>query len=95
MNRPEINEKNTDELFDAFVALQTKEECRKFFEDLFTEVEIAALAERFQVAKLLLEGKTYVEIEEKTKASTVTISRVSKSISKGSDGYRYILEKIK
>lgn len=95
MNRTEFNKKNINQLFDAFIALENREECQRFFDELYTEGEVAALAERLQVAKLLLQNKTYVEIEEETKASTVTISRVSKSIAKGLGGYKYILEKIK
>lgn len=83
-----------DELFRAILALETEEDCYRFFEDICTINEIHSLAQRFQVAKLLYEHKTYNEIEELTKASTATISRVNKCLVYGADGYRRILERI-
>jgi len=83
-----------DELFKAILALETEEDCYRFFEDVCTINEIHSIAQRLHVAKLLYEHKTYNEIEEVTKASTATISRVNKCLNYGADGYRRILEKI-
>lgn len=83
-----------DELFKAILALETEEDCYRFFEDVCTINEIHSIAQRFHVAKLLYEHKTYNEIEELTKASTATISRVNKCLVYGADGYRRILERI-
>ncbi len=83
-----------DELFRAILALETEEECYRFFEDICTINEIHAISQRLHVAKLLYEHKTYSEIEEVTKASTATISRINKCLTYGADGYRRILEKI-
>lgn len=47
-----------DELFEAVLNLETKEECYMFFEDLCTVNEIHAMTQRWQVAKLLAEKKT-------------------------------------
>ena len=46
------------------------------------------------MAKLLSEDKTYSEIEEITKASTATISRINKCLLYGADGYKMMLERI-
>ena len=83
-----------DELFKAILALETEEDCYRFFEDICTINEIHAISQRLHVAKLLYEHKTYTEIEEVTKASTATISRINKCLIYGADGYRRILEKI-
>ena len=83
-----------DELFRAILALETEEDCYRFFEDICTINEIHSIAQRLHVAKLLYERKTYNEVEEITKASTATISRVNKCLVYGADGYRRILEKI-
>lgn len=83
-----------DELFKAILALETEEDCYRFFEDVCTINEIHSIAQRLHVAKLLHEHKTYNEIEEITKASTATISRVNKCLNYGADGYRMILEKV-
>lgn len=67
----------------------------QFFEDIGTVSEIKAFAQRLEVAKMLDAGKTYREIHEKTGASEATISRVSRALNYGADGYRLILERLK
>ena len=83
-----------DELFQAILLLEDEEDCYRFFEDICTINEIHSIALRLQVAKLLSEKKTYSEIEEITKASTATISRINKCLVYGSDGYQRILERM-
>lgn len=83
-----------DELFKAILTLQDEEDCYRFFEDICTINEIHAIAQRLQVAKLLSEKKTYSEIEEETKASTATISRINKCLVYGSEGYQRILTRL-
>lgn len=90
-----LKNKETDDLFQAILALEDEEDCYRFFEDICTIKELQAIAQRLQVAKLLKEGKTYNEIEEVTKASTATISRINKCLVYGADGYQRILERIK
>ena len=76
-----------DHLFDAILSLQNKEECYTFFEDVCTVNELLSLSQRFEVAKMLRDQKTYLDIAEKTGASTATISRVNRSLNYGNDGY--------
>ena len=83
-----------DELFKAILLLEDEEDCYRFFEDICTINEIHSIAQRLQVAKLLSEKKTYSEIEEITKASTATISRINKCLIYGSDGYKRMLERL-
>lgn len=83
-----------DELFDAVLLLKDREECYRFFEDICTVNEIHAISQRLQVAKLLNDGKTYNEIEQTTKASTATISRINKCLQYGADGYKIVLERM-
>ena len=83
-----------DELFEAILLLENQEDCYRFFEDICTINELHSIAQRLQVAKLLSEKKTYSEIEELTKASTATISRINKCLIYGSDGYKRILERM-
>ncbi len=83
-----------DHLFDAILHLQTKEECYNFFEDLCTVNELLSLSQRFDVAAMLRDKKTYLEIAEKTGASTATISRVNRSLNYGTDGYELIFQRI-
>ena len=91
----DIKNKDNDDLFEAFIALETKEECYKFFEDLMTIKELESISQRWQVARMLDNGETYAKIAEQTKASAATISRVNKCLSYGADGYSMMLRKLK
>jgi TrpR-related protein YerC/YecD len=91
----EIRNEAVDELFDAVLQLRDREECYKFFEDVCTVNELQSLSQRFEVAKMLTEGKTYLDIAEKTGASTATISRVNRSLLYGSDGYNMVFSRMR
>ena len=43
---------------------------------------------------MLHEHKTYLEIAEKTGASTATISRVNRCLNYGTDGYELVFERM-
>ena len=81
-------------LFEAIIRLETVDECFDFFEDLATINEILSLSQRFEVARMLRQHKTYLEIAEKTGASTATISRVNRSLNYGNDGYDLAIARI-
>ncbi len=88
----------TDEvnhLFDAILSLRDREECYTFFEDICTVNELLSLSQRFEVAYMLRQHKTYLDITEKTGASTATISRVNRSLNYGNDGYDMVFERIR
>ncbi len=93
MNK-KIRTEEVDHLFDGILCLKTKEECYHFFEDLCTVNELLSLSQRFEVASMLREHCTYLEIAEKTGASTATISRVNRSLNYGDDGYEMIFERM-
>ena len=84
-----------DSLFDAILSLQNRDECYNFFEDLCTVNELLSLSQRFEVASMLRDKKTYLEIAEKTGASTATISRVNRSLNYGTDGYELVFNRMK
>lgn len=86
---------DTISLYEAILSLSSVDECAEFFEDVCTIKEIQDLTQRFAVAKMLEAGDKYQEIEEKTGASTATISRVNKCLLYGSGGYRTVLKKTK
>ena len=83
-----------DHLFDAILSLQNKEECYTFFEDVCTVNELLSLSQRIEVAKMLRDQKTYLDIAEKTGASTATISRVNRSLNYGNDGYDMVFSRL-
>ena len=83
-----------DHLFEAILCLKDKEECYTFFEDVCTINEILSLSQRFEVAHMLRQQKTYLDIAEKTGASTATISRVNRSLNYGNDGYDMVFARM-
>ena len=83
------------DLIRAILSLKSEQEVEHYLTDICTVNEIATLAQRQQVAFLLKEDLTYNEIEEKTGASTATISRVKRSLMQGGDGYDAVYERIK
>lgn len=83
-----------DRLFEAILTLQSQEECYAFFEDICTVNELLTFAQRYEVAYMLRQGKTYMEIAEKTGASTATVSRVNRSLNYGNDAYDMTFERM-
>jgi TrpR-related protein YerC/YecD len=90
-----IKTEAVDHLFDAILCLKNREECYTFFEDVCTINELLSLSQRFEVAGMLMEKKTYLDISEKTGASTATISRVNRSLNYGNDGYEMVFERLR
>ena len=92
--KSKLKDEFVDELFRAILLLEDEEDCYRFFEDICTIKEIQSISQRFAVAKLLKEKKTYTEIEKLTGASTATISRVNRCLVYGADGYQRILRRL-
>jgi len=57
-----------DHLFQAILTLKSTEECYSFFEDVCTVNELLSFSQRYEVAKMLREKKTYLEIAEKNRS---------------------------
>jgi TrpR-related protein YerC/YecD len=91
---PKLRDADADTLFRAVLQLHTVDECYRFFEDLCTIGELKALAQRFAVARMLAEGRTYERIAARTGASSATISRVRRFLTYGADGYTLVLERL-
>lgn len=90
-----LQDSNIDFLFKAVLALETPEECYRFFDDLCTVPELKSMSQRLAVAKMLSDKQVYSDIVAKTGASTATISRVNRSLNYGSDGYELIFDRLK
>ncbi len=80
-------------LYEAILKLQDVEECEAFFEDLCAVTELRAMEQRFEVAKLLREGKVYTDILERTGTSSATISRVNRMLSGGNGMLETVLDR--
>lgn len=88
-----VHTEAVNQLFKAILSLQNEEECYHFFEDVCTVNELLSLSQRYEVARMLREEKTYLDIAEKTGASTATISRVNRSLNYGNDGYDMVFQR--
>ena len=86
MSNPKLKDDLNDHLIEAVRALRSVEEGYQFFEDLCTVSELKALAQRFEVARMLYDGHTYEDIVVRTGASTATVSRVKRCLHYGADG---------
>lgn len=89
------NQKKTQDLFEAILTLQTKDECRRFFRDLCTLEEMADMVDRWQIVKMIVKKTSYREIAEKLKVSTTTIARVGHWLRHGTGGYQLIAKRLK
>ena len=91
---PKKIKKEALKLYKAILSLETEEECAAFFDDICTIQELEALSQRFQVACELKAGKSYIDINKSTGASTATICRVSKCLNYGDGGYKTAIDRI-
>ncbi|MEG1254168.1 YerC/YecD family TrpR-related protein [Clostridium sp.] len=83
-----------DYLVEAMRSLKTREEVYRFLEDVCTINEMKAMEQRLQVARMLKDKRTYLDIASSTGASTATISRVNRSLNYGNNGYNVVFERI-
>lgn len=85
-----------EELCEALLTPENREEMRLLLLDLCTPAEIRTLAERWHVARLL-DGTdlSYRDIHEGTGVSTTTIVRVGRFLKQESnEGYRRAIDRI-
>lgn len=93
----QVKAKAEKELIEALLSLRDSEECRRFLRDLCTPKEIADLADRWLVARLLEEGKSsYRDIHDQTGVSVTTIGRVARFLQQEDfQGYRLVIDRLK
>ena len=89
-----LNTPTVEQLFKAILTLNSVEECYDFFEDVCTINELLSISQRLDVARMLCEHRTYLDISNETGASTATISRVNRSLSFGNDGYNMVFSRM-
>lgn len=89
------NKYKTFDLFKAILALKDTEECRRFFRDLCTLEEMADMADRWQMVKMIVRDIPYREIAKKLDVSTTTVARVGNWLRQGTGGYQLIVKRLK
>jgi len=82
-----------ESLYKAFLTLEKPAEVRQFLLDLCTPSELEAIVDRWWVASLLREGRSYRDISEITGVSVTTIGRVARYVNMGEGGYRLALRR--
>ena len=84
-------------LYDALLSLKSRDEVDAFLADLCTPAELRAVAERWEVARLLdAGGKAYREIAAEAQASPTTVVRVARFLKEmPHQGYRLVLDRLK
>lgn len=86
---------DAEDLFDAILRLETREQAERFVRDLCTINEIHDMAQRWAVVRLLDAGMHYAQISRQTGASTATITRIASWLHHGEGGYREALERLR
>jgi len=82
------------ELVNAIAQANDIQEAALFLQDLLTQQEMKTLAKRLRIAKYLLSGMTYEEIEQDIHVSHGTIAKIAAWLSDRGDGFRKIIEKL-
>lgn len=87
--------KSCDNITTVLSKLDDKTEIFNFLRDLLSEKEILEFSRRFEVALLLDQKVSYIQIEEKTKMSSTTIARISKFLKWENYGYQKAISVLK
>ena len=82
-----------EDLFETILSLRRRDEVERFLRDLCTLGELETLSHRWEVAKLLDQDLPYLEIAQRTGASTATVTRVAHWLRHGEAGYRLALDR--
>jgi len=90
----QANQAARSSLAEAFIAMQTADECRSLLKDLTTPAELEALVDRWRVVRLLDQGLPYREIHEQTGVSVTTVGRVARTLEQGNGGYQLAIERL-
>ena len=81
-------------LIEAVLAMRSPDELRAFLEDLCTPAELEAIADRWRVVPLLVQGVAYREIHDRTGVSVTTVGRIARCLDLGAGGYRLAAERV-
>lgn len=82
------------DLINAIVGAKSIGDSALFLQDLLTKAEIKMLAKRLRIAKLLLAGMTYREIEKQLHVGHSTVAKIGIWLSEKGDGFRKIIKNL-
>ena len=81
-------------MYEAILQLKDLDECCRFFDDLCAVTELRSMEQRYEVARMLSEGKVYTDIMERSNASSATISRVKRALNYGTGCLAEVIERV-
>ncbi len=81
------------QFYSMVAMLKNREEVKSFLKDLLTLSEVVMVSRRIEIAKMLLEGFTPLEIKGKLKVGLSTIAHVERWLNQGFGGYKKIIER--
>lgn len=91
MSTEKVTSQMINDVYQLLANIKTAEDVKILLDDLCTNKEIEQMAQRIVAARLLIEGKTYNQVIEKTDISSATLSRVSRCVKYG-EGYKKFLK---
>jgi TrpR-related protein YerC/YecD len=89
------DDKQLELLAKSLIKIRNIDEAKKYLMDMFSKTELKTVALRFQIAKMLSKGESYLDIERQTGASSATIAKISESLKYGNEGLKIVLERMK
>jgi len=96
--KSKLTKKEQEELLIDFcrvlAEIKNPEEAAFFIKDLLSQSEAEMLAKRIQIARYLIQGMNYRDIEDLLKVSHGTIARVNTWLSLYGEGYRIMVERL-
>ena len=90
----ELENKSPD-FIKTFLSLKNDGELKAFFRDLMSERDLREFAMRWEVAKKLYAGMPFTQIQEETRESPVTITKINRWLKEGCGGYKMMIERLK
>lgn len=98
LSRKKIDPENLglyiNNLWSAFTLMDSKEDVRLLFKDLFTHTEYKMFAKRLEIARRLMSGEKYKDIENDLKVTPTTITRISNLLQDQGVGLKKAHEKL-
>ena len=86
-----MNQKNIKELATVLVSIKDVSISEAFLHNILTPGELDEISKRLQIVKLLLKGVSQRDVAKKLGVSMGTVSRGSRELKYGENGFRKIL----
>ncbi len=81
-------------LWSAFTLMDSKDDIKLLFKDLFTHTEYKMFTKRLEIARRLLEGQTYEQINKELNVTARTITGINNTLATAGNGLRKAHDKL-